>query len=159
MSPFAQGGVGLAQLLGALLHLLLQLIVGLLQGAFVLLPFDGVDQGVGQQRSAHLPLEEVILRPGAHGPAGQFLVVASGEHHDGHSGGVLVDRGEGLPGLAIRQVQIAEHHVDVALVDARQPRFQAFGVLDVEVRHIPAQPRCLRQYLLDDGRIGWIVLD
>ncbi len=155
----------LLKFVGASLYPLFQLVVGLLEGAGVILPFDGVDQCVDQQAAGRLVLVEVVLGPGLDAGACQFRVLPPGQHDDRQVWIALPERLKGLAGLAVGEIEIGEHHVDRGLLSGRsglqagQPLVEAAHRLHREGGQIPPHPAALAQFLLDQQRVAGVILD
>ena len=138
----------------ARLHREAELLLAPAQGLVGSPPLDRVTHGAREQRAVQVVLRQVVLRPAAHGPDGQFLVFEPRENDQRHPGRAIVDALEGGEAVAVRQREVKEDRIDWGVAgEQRQAVLEGFRPLELEAR--PGR----RQQGAHQARIAGVVLD
>ena len=117
-------------------------------------PLDRAADRALQQRAHELVLHQVVLGAGGERGDGRRLVGISREHHDRQRRVGRAQPHDRVDSLAVRQVQIEDHGVDVAAREAVEPRLEGRHVFELDrgaglATEIPA----------DLGDVDGLVLD
>lgn len=129
-----------------------QLAPALPQGFLGPLSLQGVANRPGQYGRIELFLDQIVLRSLGQSLAPQFLAAVARYHNLDNARMDLLNRHQCTETAAVRQVQVEQHHVDLARVQDRERLLQAPG--DLRVLRLKGR---LRQRSLDLHRIDLIV--